>query len=101
MNEQRLSKEEQILRAVKMTLTGVIKDTATAPGMKHPLSETTIEDLRQCLSLISAREQELAKDSGRPMNMRPRYIDEPRKQSAVVVPLQTTRLAKNKKNTDS
>ena len=79
------SKELRILRAMKTTLTGVIKDTTTTPGLKHPLSERTIEDIRQCLMLISARERELAAELGKPMDMRPHYADEPRK--SVVVPI--------------
>jgi hypothetical protein len=74
--EPEISREQRILSAVKLTLTSVIKDTATTPGMKHPLSDRTIEDLRKCLFLISEREQELAQESGTPMAMRPRYIDE-------------------------
>ncbi len=79
------SKELRILRAMKTTLTGVIKDTATQPGLKHPLSDRTIEDIRQCLMLISARERELAEETGKPMAMRPHYADEPQK--SVVVPI--------------
>ena len=79
------SKEFRILRAMKTTLTGVIKDTATQPGLKHPLSERTIQDIRQCLMLISARERELAEAAGKPMDMRPHYVDEP--QTSVVVPI--------------
>lgn len=78
-------KEEQILGAVKRVLTEVIKDTATAPGMKHPLSDNTISGLRDCLVLISQREQELAEMSGQSMDQRPRFKDEPRKQGDVVV----------------
>ena len=78
-------KEYRILRAMKQTLTGIIKDTATQPGLKHPLSERTIEDIRQCLMLISARERELAEAAGKPMDMRPHYADEPQK--SVVVPI--------------
>jgi hypothetical protein len=52
--------------------------------MKHPLSPDTIEDVRQCLALISAREKELADAAGRG-GERPYYADEP--QSARVVPL--------------
>ena len=81
------SKEFRILRAMKLTLTGVIKDTATQPGLKHPLSDRTIEDIRQCLGLISARERELAEEAGKPMGMRPHYADEPQK--SVVVPIRT------------
>jgi hypothetical protein len=83
MSEPELSVEERILQAVKMTLAGVIRDTATAPGMRHPLSDATIEDLRQCLALISARERELAQSAGRAQEARPRYSDEPQKESVV------------------
>jgi hypothetical protein len=87
MSEHELSKEERILRAVKLALTNVIKDTATQPGMKHPLKEGTIQDLRHCLVLISERERELAEEAGRPMDMRPRYVDEPQPTGPVEVPL--------------
>lgn len=80
MSETELSKEERILRAVKLTLAGVIRDTATPHGMRHPLSDATIEDLRQCLALISARERELAQAAGRDPTARPRYADEPAEQ---------------------
>ena len=87
MSENEMSKQEQILRAVKMTITGVIKDTATQPGMKHPLSDRTIEDLRQCLLLISTREKELADDAGRSMDMRPQMPGDAKPKGDVVVPL--------------
>lgn len=83
MSEPELSKEERILRAMKLTLAGVIRDTATPQGMRHPLSDATIEDLRQCLALISARERELAEAAGRAQAARPRYADEPPKESVV------------------
>jgi hypothetical protein len=81
------SKEESILRAVKRVLTEVIKDTATQPGLRHPLNDNTINGLRDCLVLISQREQELAAEAGRSMDARPRFSDEPRAQGDVVVPL--------------
>lgn len=77
MNNAELSMEERILQAVKLTLAGVIRDTATPHGMRHPLSDATIQDLRQCLALISARERELAEAAGRPVGGQPRYADEP------------------------
>ena len=83
MSEPKLSMEERILKAVKMTLASVIKDTATPPGMRHPLSDATIRDLRQCLALISARERELAQAAGRSTEARPRYVDEASKESVV------------------
>lgn len=76
MDDPELSVEERILRAVKVTLANVIRDTATPHGMRHPLADATIEDLRQCLALISARERELAQTAGRPMGRRPRFADE-------------------------
>ena len=45
MTEAERSMEERILQAVKLTLAGVIRDTATPQGMRHPLSDGTIEDL--------------------------------------------------------
>lgn len=77
MSETELTKEERILRAVKRTLANVVRDTATPHGMRHPLSDATIEDLRQCLALISARERELAQAAGRETSARPHYADEP------------------------
>jgi hypothetical protein len=85
MSDTDNSKEEKILNAVKRVLTEVIKDTATEPGIKHPLSDNTIAGLRDCLMLISQREQELAEAAGRSMDMRPRFKDEPKPQGDVVV----------------
>jgi len=84
MNKPELSMEARILAAVKLTLAAVIRDTATPHGMRHPLSDGTIEDLRQCLALISARERELAQAAGEPANARPRYADEPAGKDQVV-----------------
>ena len=88
------SKEFQILKALKLVLTDVVKDTATQPGLKHPLSDRTIEGIRQCLKLITAREREIVEDAGKTMDMRPYYTDEQKKN--VVVPI--TRITRNKKD---
>lgn len=92
MSEELHKKEAEILAAVKSTLTLVIKDTATPPELKHPLSDNTILMMRECLKLISVREQELAKLLGHEMKDRPFYIDEPRasKQDGVVVDFDTS-----------
>jgi hypothetical protein len=82
MNE--LTQEQQILIAMRKTLAAVIKDITPPPGMRHPLSEGAMEDVRQCLSLIAAREKELADAQGRG-GERPYYSDEPQK--AQVVPI--------------
>jgi hypothetical protein len=84
MSDPELSMEERILQAVKLTLAAVIKDTATPHGMRHPLSDGTIRDLRQCLALISARERELGEAAGRPIGGRPRYADEPARADHVI-----------------
>lgn len=82
-SEAELSKEQRILSMVKRVLTDVARDTHAPPGMRHPLSDSTINGIRDCLNLIVAREQELAEALGQDMNMRPRYIDEPRKNTVV------------------
>lgn len=79
-----LSKEQQVLVAMRKTLAAVVKDVTPPPGMKHPLSDRTIGDVRACLTLIAAREKELADLDGRGGD-RPHYADEP--QSAQVVPI--------------
>ncbi|MEJ2143030.1 MAG: segregation and condensation protein A [Gammaproteobacteria bacterium] len=71
-----LTKEEQILKMVKKVLTDVAKDTYTPAHLKHPLSENTIHSIRDCLALITAREQELAEEHGRDTSARPRFVDE-------------------------
>lgn len=85
MSKDTISKEEQILQVMRKVLTQVAKDTYTPADLKHPLSESTIHDIRDCLGLISSREAELAKEAGRENNMKPRYVDEP--SSSVVVKL--------------
>jgi len=87
------SKEYHILKTLKLVLTDVVKDTATQPGLKHPLSDRTIEGIRQCLKLIAARERELIEESGESQDMRPYFVDEPKKN--VVVPI--TRIGHGKK----
>jgi len=78
-----MTKEERILHMVKKVLSNVAKDTYTAPGLKHPLSEQTILEIRECLGLVVSRETELAQEHGRDKSARPRFIDEP--SSTVVV----------------
>jgi hypothetical protein len=95
MNEQALTKEERVLAMMKNVLTSIAKDTAPQPGIKHPLSEHTIQGIRECLMMITAREQELAREFGRDTNARPRFIDEPK--SEVVVPLDFTSTKKEDK----
>ena len=85
MSDEKLTKEERILRVMKRVLTGIAKDTYTRAGHRHPLSDDTVNDIRNCLALITSREMELNEAAGRSMDHRPRFVDEPR--NSVVVPL--------------
>jgi hypothetical protein len=71
-----LSKEQQIMRAMRKTLTSIVRDAAPRDGMPSPFSPDTVENIRMCLGLISAREAELAEAIGLDRNERPRYSDE-------------------------
>jgi hypothetical protein len=95
MNEPAdLSKEKRILRTMRFMLAQIIKETAVPAGMRHPLSKGTIEDMRNCLVLIAAREHELAQAAGRPSAARPRYKDQTASRGKVVVPLPKSGLDK-------
>nr|VFK39341.1 MAG: hypothetical protein BECKSD772F_GA0070984_10372 [Candidatus Kentron sp. SD]VFK46647.1 MAG: hypothetical protein BECKSD772E_GA0070983_107722 [Candidatus Kentron sp. SD]VFK80079.1 MAG: hypothetical protein BECKSD772D_GA0070982_10842 [Candidatus Kentron sp. SD] len=60
-----------MLRAVRGTLVDVIRDTTTTPGSEHPLSGRTREEIRHCLDLITARQQEMAEAAGESLDERP------------------------------
>jgi len=70
------SREEIILQAVRAVLTTIVKETAVEPGEDHPLSVKTREEIRQCLILITQRQQELATIAGHPSRARPHFKDE-------------------------
>lgn len=76
MSDAELSKEQQIMRAMRKTLTSIVRDVAPRDGVPSPLSSDTVENIRMCLGLISAREAELAEALGLSRNERPHYVDE-------------------------
>ena len=76
-NETELSKEQQILRAMRKTLTSIVRDVAPRDGVPSPFSPDTVENIRMCLGLISARGAELAEALGLARGGRPGYADEP------------------------
>jgi len=84
-NEQQDEKaiEKRVMVMMRQVLSAVARDTVPPPGMKHPLSDTTIQGIRDCLSLISARERELNVDLGEESAVRPRYVDEPQTSKVV------------------
>jgi hypothetical protein len=89
-----MTKEQEILMVMRKVLASIIKDTTPPPGMKHPMSERTIEDVRACLGLIAARERELAESQGRVVE-KPYYTDQ-RQQNAEVVPMSSIQKPKKK-----
>ncbi|MGA8864651.1 MAG: segregation and condensation protein A [Gallionella sp.] len=60
LSTEKLSKEQRILRLMRKTLGNVVKDVTPIGGRTNPLSESTIQDIKDCFSLISLREKELA-----------------------------------------
>jgi len=86
------SKEQRILRVTRKVLANIVKDTATAHGMQHPLSDGTIQDIRELFELISVRERELALEAGVSGNEKPYYTDEPQTSTLVAMPKPTKKL---------
>ena len=76
-SEAELSKEQQIMRAMRKTLTSIVRDVAPRDGLPSPLAADTVDNIRMCLGLISAREAELAEALGLSHEERPHYSDEP------------------------
>lgn len=64
MNKEELSKEQQILRLMRKTLGSVVKDVTPLGGRPNPLTGDTIQEIKDCFTLISDRERELAAKLG-------------------------------------
>lgn len=77
MNLDDLDKEQQIMVVMRKILTSVIREITPQPGQPYPLSEPLVKDMRMCLGLISAREQELLAAKGIENPDRPYFSDEP------------------------
>lgn len=60
MSKEESSKEQRILRMMRKTLGSVVKDVTPLGGRTNPLSESTIQEIKDCFGLISERERELA-----------------------------------------
>lgn len=83
MSTEYHSKEHQILSTVRKVLSAVARETTPPPGRPHPLSPQTIDDLKHCFMLITAREKEIIEAEGGNMDKRPRYADEPKTSQVV------------------
>jgi hypothetical protein len=67
------SVEQRILIVMRKVLATVVKEVTPPPGMRHPLSEQTIDDIKNCFSLIAARERELQSEIGQVSTNKPVY----------------------------
>ncbi len=75
MSTEDLSKEQRILRAMRKTLASVVKDCTPNETRESPLTESTIQAIKDCFALIAARERELGDQLGFAPS-RPYYPDE-------------------------
>jgi hypothetical protein len=83
MSTDELSKEQRILRLMRKTLGNVVKDVTPYGGRTSPLSDETVQDIKDSFALISAREKELSEQLG--FNpAQPYYVDDEPPKSKVV-----------------
>ena len=83
MSTEELSKEQRILRLMRKTLASVVKDVTPYGGRANPLSDDTVQDIKDCFALISVREKELSEQLG--FNpAQPYYVDDEPPKSKVV-----------------
>jgi hypothetical protein len=94
VNVSELSHEHKILVTLRKVLANVVREITPEPGMPHPLSQQTMEDVRQVFTLIAAREREITLALGKPSLHRPHFVDEPK--TANVVKLHGMGQNKNK-----
>lgn len=74
-----IATDYRIMKMMRQVLSSVARDSVPPAGMKHPLSDATIQDIRECLSVISIRERELGVAVGSTdHHRRPRFIDAPK-----------------------
>jgi hypothetical protein len=60
MSKEESIKEQGILRQMRKTLGNVVRDVTPLGGRSNPLTENTINDIKDCFAMISEREKELA-----------------------------------------
>lgn len=101
--EETTNKESRILHVMRGILIDVIKDTTTEPGLKHPLTDQTIENIRHGLDLITARQREIDEQQGKSWDMRPTYPTEPQQQTkdGVVVSIDSIKKKKSDKESEA
>jgi hypothetical protein len=71
-----LVNEQRLMRMMRKTLTSIVRDTAPRDGNPSPLTEATVMNIKDCLMVISSRETELARLTGRTLDEKPHFSDE-------------------------
>lgn len=99
MTTEHFSAEQKMLRVMRKVLASVVKDVTPQDGMDNPLTERTIDEIRDIFGLISLREQELLEAVGRMSGERPRYPGD--KTSAKVVPISIGGLGTSRRKAES
>lgn len=99
MSTEHFSSEQKILRVMRKVLASVVKDVTPRDGLDNPLTENTIEEIRDIFGLISVREKELLEMLGRPSGDRPYYPGE--KPAANVIPISVGSLKASRKPAES
>lgn len=99
MSTEHFSSEQKILRVMRKVLASVVKDVTPQDGMDNPLTNNTIEEIRDIFGLISVREKELLDTLGQLSADRPYYPGD--KPAANVIPISVGSLKASKKQTES
>lgn len=74
MSKEELRIEQRILSQMRKTLGSVVKDVTPLGGRANPLTDNTIQEIKDCFALISEREKVLAGKLGFD-EAKPRYAD--------------------------
>lgn len=93
MNKEELKKEQRVLSLMRKTLGSIVKDVTPLGGRPNPLTNSTIQEIKECFGLISEREKELADKLGFDQ-AKPHYADDKQPSASV---LNFVKLPKSKK----
>lgn len=76
--------EQRILRVMRKVLAKIVREVAPRAGHPSPLSDDTVDDIRECFNLISIRERELSEAASKSLE-RPYYPDQPQPTKVVKI----------------
>jgi hypothetical protein len=99
MTTEHFSSEQKILRVMRKVLGSVVKDVTPRDGLDNPLTDNTIEEIRDIFGLISVREKELLETLGQISADRPHYPGD--KPAAKIIPISVGSLKASKKPAES